>query len=151
MESIDCDTSKSWQLTRLDRKKGRHLAPLDQVADWEFEVDAVRYCVNHVLRSRRGLTQMQLADDMRWSRANLTKVLQEQSAMPKESSVNFMQHTNCMALQQFRNLAHGLITKTIVQEREDQELLQALLAKNAELETEIAELERKFRRIAGES
>ncbi len=149
MESIRCEGPKVWHFPLLSGQTGPHMADMDEVVDWEFEVDAIRYSVSHALRTSRGLTQMQLADDMRWSRANLTKVLQDQAAMPRETSLTFTEHTNCLALQQFRNLSHGLITKSIKQERDDQALLESLTQKNAELEAEIAVLDRKYRRIVG--
>lgn len=129
--------------------QGPQMAPIEVVAEFNAEVDAIRHSVTHAIRRRRGLTQMQLADEMRWSRANLTKVLQEQAAMPRESSSTFAEHTNCLALQQYRNMAHGLITKTVRQEQEDQALLVALQRDNAALEEEIEMLNKKYLRLLG--
>ena len=77
------------------------MAPDERVAEFETEVDAINYCVDQAVRNRRGLTQMQLADDMRITRAVLTKLRQGQAAVPVDKFVTFIRKTGNYALLQY--------------------------------------------------
>ena len=126
------------------------LAPLEVVAEFRSEADALRYSIDHIRKLRPGLTQGQLADEMRLSRANLSKVLQEQAAIPKDSHAVITKHTRCLALAQYRNLDNRLVTKTIRREREERELLKSLKDENAALRDELENVKSKYHRVIGE-
>lgn len=102
------------------------LAPLSDVAEFETEADAVNYSVNKAIRERRGLTQMQLADDMRITRAVMSKLRQFQVAMPMGKFQIFMETTRSYAVLQFHAMRAGLVLKTKEQEQATQQELERL-------------------------
>lgn len=150
MESNICESGKQRFFAFLGEAPEPEMAPLDVVANFTSEADALRYSIDHIRKRRPGVTQMQIADELRWSRANMSKVLQEQAAIPKDSHVAITEHTCSLALAQYRNLSNGLVTKTIRQERKDRATLQALKDENAALKDELAALKSKYRRVVGE-
>ncbi len=119
------------------------LAPLSDVAEFETEADAVNYSVNKAIRERRGLTQMQLADDMRITRAVMSKLRQFQVAMPMGKFQIFMETTRSYAVLQFHAMRAGLVLKTREEEQETQQKLERLTR-------ELEDYKTRYRRVVGE-
>lgn len=139
MELLPRPSSSNW--IDLDDEQPE-MAPMDRVAEFETEVDAINYCVDQAVRNRRGLTHMQLADDMRLARAVLTKMRQGQVGVPVSKFLTFVNATKSYALLQFYALNLGLVVKT----KQDEN---ATARKIARLEAENAELRGNHTRVVG--
>ena len=127
----------------MDEAIPPELAPLERVAEFETEVDAINYSIDQIMRQRGGLTQMQLADDMKITRAVMTKIKQGQASIPVGKFIAFIEHTRQFALIQFYAMRLGLVVRT----REDDKALTNELAR---LRAENAQVKEKFKRAVGE-
>jgi len=127
----------------MDEAAPPEMAPVERVAEFEDELQAINYCIDHVMRQRGGLTQMTLADEMKITRAVLTKIKQGQSAIPLGKMIRFAEVTRSYALIQFYNMRLGLVTRTHEKERELQRELTDLREEN---ET----LKERYRRVVGD-
>jgi len=118
------------------------MAPLDQVAAFESELDAINYSVDQALANRRGLTHMQLADDMRITRAVFSKLRQGQVGMPAGKLLAFVRATSSVALVQFYAMRLKMVLKPREQELADQKRI-------AYLEEQLRDMEIKYSRVVG--
>jgi len=131
------------QWVRMDQVEPElEMAPLERVAEFETELDAINFSVDQAVRTRRGCTHMQLADDMRITRAVMSKMRQGQVAVPASKFLTFIRVTRSYALLQFYAMNLGLVVKTRRQENAD-------ARKIARLESQVAEHERMLGRVLG--
>lgn len=119
------------------------------VLSWDSEIEAFEYALK-VVRQKTGKKAKHVAHELRCAPSNLTKIRQEMSGFPKESSKAITEVTKSYALQQYRNHLHGFVTKTLEQEEADKKRLQALRAENERLERELREAEDEFLRLRDE-
>jgi len=115
------------------------LAPMTTVYEWETEADAINYSVNEIIRQEPGLTQMALADRIRITRSVMSKLRQDQIAMPKGKLRVFMEACRSFAVLQWHAVDNGLVIKTKEEEAQDQETIKRL---EAELELKDWKLQR---------
>ena len=127
----------------MDEAVPPEMAPMERVAEFETEVDAINYSLDQIMRQRGGLTQMQLADDMKITRAVMTKIKQGQAARPVSKFIAFVEHTRSFALIQFYAMRLGLVVRT---RAADQDIQREL----ARLRSENADVKEKFQRVVGE-
>lgn len=119
------------------------MAPMADIVEFDNETQAINYSIDLVLNEQRGLTQMQIADQMKVARAVLSKLRQEQVGMPLGKLPLFLKATRSYALLQFHALCAGLVLKT----REDEATMQLRLET---LTRENEHLQELNRRLTGE-
>lgn len=126
----------------LDEVEPPEMMPIDKVAQLDDEVQAINYSLDHIMRKRRGLTQMQLADEMKITRAVMTKIKQGQASVPVGKFITFIETTRSFALIQYYAMRLGLVIRT----REAETKLQRELA---QLREENQTLKERYRRVVG--
>jgi len=127
----------------LDEVEPPEMVPLDTIAQLDDEVQAINYSLDHIMRKRRGLTQMQLADEMKITRSVMTKIKQGQASVPVSKFITFIEATRSFALIQFYAMRLGLVLRT----REAETKLQCELTR---LRDENQALKERYRRVVGD-
>ena len=126
----------------MDEAEPPEMATTEQVAEFDSEVYAINFSIDHIMRRRGGVTQMQLADDMKITRAVMTKIKQGQAAIPVGKLITFVEVTRSYALIQYYAMRLGLVVRT----REAEAKLQR---ENAQLREENQTLKERYRRVVG--
>lgn len=121
-------------------------APIDALANFDTEADAINFSVDQVVRNTRGLTHMALADDMRMAKSVLTRLRQGQIGMPINRLLEFIRATQSYALLQFYAMNLGLVVKRKEDEQADQQQIQRLQKRVSELQDQAE----RYRKAAGQ-
>jgi len=130
----------------LDEAPEPAFAPVEDLASFETEADAINYSVDQIIRHRRGLTQMLLADEMKIAKSVLTRLRQGQIGMPMNKMIAFVQHTQSYALLQYYAMNLGLTLKRSEDEKADKERIRRLQQEVHDLK----EMNLRYRRASGE-
>ena len=139
---VEYSPRRSFGWSHYDAEEQPQMAPLQRIEEFESELDAINYSVDMAVRSRRGLTHMKLADDMRIARAVLTKLRQGQVGMPVDKLISFVRMTRCLAVLQYYAFKLGYVLKPRCEEV-------AQAKRMARLESENAEFKRLYSGVIG--
>lgn len=121
-------------------------APIEDLATFNTETDAINYSIDQITRIRGGLTQSTLADEMKVAESTITRLKQGKIGMPARKLLAFIRTTQSYALLQLYAMELGLVIKRKEDEKSDKERIQRLQKEVHELK----EMNQRYRKASGE-